>query len=374
MRLSRPRDGGGAATPSDMSRVRGVVLAGTYHWSNSSFEELLPRPLVPVAQAPLVSYALRWLRDGGIPRATLCANSASRAVRLVPGRRQPPDHEPRVPRGLDAPRRRRLRARRRVAQRRRHARDHRRHRHPGREHRPAARRPPQRQRRRHHRGPPRPARARRRAAAEPGRHLRVRPAGARPHPRDRLPGHQGDAHPEAVQGGRAHRDARGARRLPARAQRRDLPGDQPLDGRAGGRRSIAAGALGRVRGERAAARAPDRMGRARRAHHRPRPARPFGQDRCRRDHRRADQPGPRLPRGRGCARLALRRVERLPDRRRGRGRWLRPDGRRGRPGPHAAATTRSRSAAPDPRRPLREDQAPASPHAGAVSNPTPIPR
>jgi NDP-sugar pyrophosphorylase family protein len=68
-----------------MSRVRGVVLAGTYHWSNSSFEELLPRPLVPVAQAPLVSYALRWLRDGGISRATLCANSASRAVRSYLG-------------------------------------------------------------------------------------------------------------------------------------------------------------------------------------------------------------------------------------------------------------------------------------------------
>ena len=51
--LSRPRDGGGSATHAEMSRVRGVVLAGTYHWSNSSFEDLLPRPLVPVAQAPL---------------------------------------------------------------------------------------------------------------------------------------------------------------------------------------------------------------------------------------------------------------------------------------------------------------------------------
>jgi mannose-1-phosphate guanylyltransferase len=68
-----------------MSRVRGVVLAGTYHWSNSSFEDLLPRPLVPVAQAPLVTYAMRWFRDGGIPRVTLCANSASRAVRSILG-------------------------------------------------------------------------------------------------------------------------------------------------------------------------------------------------------------------------------------------------------------------------------------------------
>lgn len=81
--LTRPTAGG--AAPSDMSRVRGIVLAGTYHWSGSAFEDLLPRPLVPVAQAPLVSYALRWLRDGGISRATLCANSASRAMRSYLG-------------------------------------------------------------------------------------------------------------------------------------------------------------------------------------------------------------------------------------------------------------------------------------------------
>jgi NDP-sugar pyrophosphorylase family protein len=83
--VARSKDAGGVSGGADMSRVRGVVLAGTYHWSNSSFEDLLPRPLVPVAQAPLVSYALRWLRDGGISRATLCANSASRAVRSYLG-------------------------------------------------------------------------------------------------------------------------------------------------------------------------------------------------------------------------------------------------------------------------------------------------
>src|SRR5262245_11728024 len=75
--LTRLREAGPAAPHSDMSRVRGVVLAGTYHWSNSSFEDLLPRPLV--------TYAMRWFRDGGIPRVTLCANSASRAVRSILG-------------------------------------------------------------------------------------------------------------------------------------------------------------------------------------------------------------------------------------------------------------------------------------------------
>lgn len=51
-----------------------VVLAGTHHWSGSIFESLAPRPLVPVALAPLISYSLRWLRQGGVRLATICAN------------------------------------------------------------------------------------------------------------------------------------------------------------------------------------------------------------------------------------------------------------------------------------------------------------
>jgi NDP-sugar pyrophosphorylase family protein len=84
--VTRPRVGAGMAPSLDLASVRGVVLAGTYHWSGSSFEALLPRPLLPVAQAPLVSYALRWLRDGGVANATVCANSASRAVRSYLGK------------------------------------------------------------------------------------------------------------------------------------------------------------------------------------------------------------------------------------------------------------------------------------------------
>jgi len=65
--------------------IEGIILAGTYHWSESAFERLLPRPLLPVAQTPLICYGLRWLRDGGISHATVCANSASRAVRAYLG-------------------------------------------------------------------------------------------------------------------------------------------------------------------------------------------------------------------------------------------------------------------------------------------------
>lgn len=62
-------------------KVKAVVLAGTYQWGETAFESLLPRPLVPVAQAPLISYTLEWLRDGGVTDATICATSSGRAVR-----------------------------------------------------------------------------------------------------------------------------------------------------------------------------------------------------------------------------------------------------------------------------------------------------
>ncbi len=67
----------GGARPS----VCGVVLAGVHRWQNAPFDDALPRPLVPVAGAPLISYPLRWLVEGGISQAVICANSASRAVR-----------------------------------------------------------------------------------------------------------------------------------------------------------------------------------------------------------------------------------------------------------------------------------------------------
>ncbi|MCH8806398.1 MAG: NDP-sugar synthase [Planctomycetes bacterium] len=59
----------------------GIVLAGVHRWGESEFERLLPRPLLPVAESPLICYALRWLRDGGVVSATVCANSESHFVR-----------------------------------------------------------------------------------------------------------------------------------------------------------------------------------------------------------------------------------------------------------------------------------------------------
>jgi len=63
------------------ARVHGVVLAGAYPTGRSPLDRIAPRPLLPVAEQPLVAYALRWMRSGGLRTATVCVNSAARGVR-----------------------------------------------------------------------------------------------------------------------------------------------------------------------------------------------------------------------------------------------------------------------------------------------------
>jgi mannose-1-phosphate guanylyltransferase len=60
--------------------VRGIVLAGGYE-RGEFFDGLFPRPLAPVAHAPLICYTLRWLGGQGVSNVTVCANSAARRVR-----------------------------------------------------------------------------------------------------------------------------------------------------------------------------------------------------------------------------------------------------------------------------------------------------
>lgn len=62
------------------SDIVGVVLAGAYPTLGRIPSGSVPRPLLPVAQLPVISHVLHWLRDGGITRATVCANAASREV------------------------------------------------------------------------------------------------------------------------------------------------------------------------------------------------------------------------------------------------------------------------------------------------------
>ena len=82
----------------------GVVLAGAYLKGRSLFERLRPRPLLPVAHRPIISYALRWLDDAAVPGLTVCLNGESgdvrRAVEEEAGLRSPVVfHEDRTPRG-----------------------------------------------------------------------------------------------------------------------------------------------------------------------------------------------------------------------------------------------------------------------------------
>jgi NDP-sugar pyrophosphorylase family protein len=63
-----------------MNRTMGIVLAGTHPWTRSAFDRLPPRPLLPIAHRPLLSYSLSWLRDGGVSYAVVCANRETRAL------------------------------------------------------------------------------------------------------------------------------------------------------------------------------------------------------------------------------------------------------------------------------------------------------
>jgi NDP-sugar pyrophosphorylase family protein len=63
-----------------LSRAHGIVLAGAYRGGRCVLDTLAPRPLLPVAERPLVTYALRWMAGGGLHRATVCANTEGRAI------------------------------------------------------------------------------------------------------------------------------------------------------------------------------------------------------------------------------------------------------------------------------------------------------
>jgi NDP-sugar pyrophosphorylase family protein len=87
-----------------LENATGIVLAGTHPWTRTPFDRLPPRPLLPVAHRPLLSYALSWLRDGGIRHAAVCANREtqvleSRLHHHVPHGLRVSYHEDDMPRG-----------------------------------------------------------------------------------------------------------------------------------------------------------------------------------------------------------------------------------------------------------------------------------
>jgi len=71
--------------PADRGAIHGIILAGAYPRGDSGLDSLRPRPLLPVAERPLIAYALGWMRDAGLSRATVCTNVATRAVHTALG-------------------------------------------------------------------------------------------------------------------------------------------------------------------------------------------------------------------------------------------------------------------------------------------------
>jgi mannose-1-phosphate guanylyltransferase len=84
------------------AKTTGVVLAGQHAWRDSRFDRLSPRPLLPVGNRPLFTYAVQWLQSGGIVDVTLGVNAETRGVGeallelRLPGLSL---HEDRTPRG-----------------------------------------------------------------------------------------------------------------------------------------------------------------------------------------------------------------------------------------------------------------------------------
>jgi mannose-1-phosphate guanylyltransferase len=69
--------------PTALGLIHGIVLAGAYPRGQSDLDSLCPRPLLPVAERPLIGYALRWMRDGGLVAATVCTNVATRRIQAA---------------------------------------------------------------------------------------------------------------------------------------------------------------------------------------------------------------------------------------------------------------------------------------------------
>lgn len=67
-------------TPRADRTVSGVVLAGSCAWNRSPLDRAIARPLLPIANRPLVTYALSWLTGGPVRNMSVCGNSHTREL------------------------------------------------------------------------------------------------------------------------------------------------------------------------------------------------------------------------------------------------------------------------------------------------------
>ena len=71
------------------ARFKGVILAGVHQWADTGLGRLVPRPLVPVIDQPLIEHVVAWMRGAGLNEATVCANSDTATIRRALGTGQP---------------------------------------------------------------------------------------------------------------------------------------------------------------------------------------------------------------------------------------------------------------------------------------------
>jgi mannose-1-phosphate guanylyltransferase len=62
-----------------------IVLAGSHVWNEDSLDFLCPRALLAVANSPLLSYVLSWLRSAGIRTVVICANDQAFRLQMYLG-------------------------------------------------------------------------------------------------------------------------------------------------------------------------------------------------------------------------------------------------------------------------------------------------
>ena len=56
--------------------ITAIILAGSQAWNEDPFESLGPRLLLPIANNPLFSHIVGWLKEAGVKTVTICTNEA----------------------------------------------------------------------------------------------------------------------------------------------------------------------------------------------------------------------------------------------------------------------------------------------------------
>lgn len=65
------------------STLHAVVLAGTHPWGRCPLDAAIARPLLPVANRPLIRYAIDWLEEARVRTVAICANTHTPEVQQV---------------------------------------------------------------------------------------------------------------------------------------------------------------------------------------------------------------------------------------------------------------------------------------------------